>query len=108
MAVRFPEAVMGYSMKFPVGSRENYKYDGDTFVMQLAESAKYVFDISPTAYATNGPKGVSIANPISHVVLRRGETATIDFNPSAVAIAGPGGIAIAESELDVLEYIPKI
>lgn len=84
-----------------------YKYDGEKFVQNLNEDPTYVLHISPKALAVSGDNGVAISNPISRVVIRRGEVASIIHSPRATAVAGAGGVAHAESELDVYEYDPN-
>lgn len=83
---------------------EVYNYDGDKFIQHLSQDPVYIIHVNPKALAVSGLKGVSIANPISKVILRKGEVASIIYKPLATAVVGPGGIAHAESELNVYEY----
>ncbi|XP_023937826.2 uncharacterized protein LOC112045750 [Bicyclus anynana] len=79
-----------------------YNYDGDKIVQNLYEDPMYVLHLSPRASAISGDRGVAISNPISRVVLRRGEVASIIHSPKATAVVGAGGVAHAEA----VQYIP--
>ncbi|XP_050342344.1 uncharacterized protein LOC126768363 [Nymphalis io] len=81
---------------------EVFYYDGENFVDQLSQDPTFVFHINPRAFAMSGENGVAISNPISNVVIRKGEPGSIIHTPRATAVAGPGGIAHAEA----IQYIP--
>ncbi|XP_046960626.1 uncharacterized protein LOC124530486 [Vanessa cardui] len=81
---------------------EVFNYDGQNFVHELTQEPTYIFHINPRAFAKSGENGVAISNPISSVIIRKGESGLIIYTPKATAIAGPGGIAHAEA----IQYIP--
>ncbi|XP_026485983.2 uncharacterized protein LOC113393353 [Vanessa tameamea] len=81
---------------------EVFNYDGENFVDHLAKDPTFIFHINPRAFAKSGENGVAISNPISSVIIRKGEPGSIIHTPRATAIAGPGGIAHAEA----IQYIP--
>lgn len=107
LADRFLEAVKEIVRRNQGIVTDVYNYDGKKFVRNLKENPANVLHISPKALAVTGDNGVAISNPISKVVLRRGEVASIIHSPRATAVAGAGGVAHAESELEVYEYDPK-
>ncbi|KDR11174.1 uncharacterized protein LOC110837306 [Zootermopsis nevadensis] len=55
--------------------------------------------LQPAAKAVAGAKGIAIAAPISHAVVKKGQEVNIHFDPYAVAVVGPGGFADAHSDL---------
>ncbi|CAH2107753.1 unnamed protein product [Euphydryas editha] len=83
---------------------EVFNYDGENIVDHLTKDSTFIFNISPRAFSMSGENGIAISNPISNVVIRKGEVGSIIHTPLSTAIAGPGGFAYAESELNVYEY----
>ncbi|XP_045764405.1 uncharacterized protein LOC123866768 [Maniola jurtina] len=99
---RFLEAVKNFRQNRQGIVTDVYNYDGEKFVRNLDEDPTFVIHLSPRASAVSGEKGIAISNPISRVVIRRGEVASIVHSPRATAVAGAGGIAHAEAT----QYIP--
>ncbi|XP_050664259.1 uncharacterized protein LOC126964953 [Leptidea sinapis] len=83
---------------------EYYKFDENGFLKTEDEDkdSEYHLYLSPSALAVSGLKGTAVANPISQVVVRRGQTVSIAYKPKATAIVGAGGIAHADST----QYLP--
>ncbi|VVC92242.1 unnamed protein product [Leptidea sinapis] len=89
---------------------EYYKFDENGFLKTEDEDkdSEYHLYLSPSALAVSGLKGTAVANPISQVVVRRGQTVSIAYKPKATAIVGAGGIAHAQSDLYIYEYKPPM
>lgn len=81
-----------------------FNYDGDNIVDHLTQEPTFVFHVKPRAFSMSGKNGIAISNPITDVIVQKGEPVSIINSPQSAAIAGPGGFAYAESELNVYEY----
>nr|CAD7578138.1 unnamed protein product [Timema californicum] len=102
--------------KFPFLRRFHLSLNGDVsssgnIAMQKETSTKVPIDtnetkknvtlliLKPYAEAVSGENGISLAVPVSHAVVGKGQSVNIQFDPSTVAIAGPGGVADAHADL---------
>ncbi|XP_061709726.1 uncharacterized protein LOC133519690 [Cydia pomonella] len=98
------DAYSGYDQR-----PEEYQFDGLNFVQSPAvRDSTFTLFLKPVAHAVNGPKGMAVANPVSHVIIGSGQKGNVVFNPRASAIVGPGGIAHAQSDLYLatVQYLP--
>lgn len=94
------DAYSGYDQR-----PEEYQFDGLNFVQSPAvRDSTFTLFLKPVALAVNGPKGMAVANPVSHVIIGSGQKGNVVFNPRASAIVGPGGIAHAQSDLYLYEH----
>lgn len=60
--------------------------------------------LEPNSKAISGNDGVSISNPLSRAILRRGTAVKVLFRPQSVAITGANGVAHAQADL-LLDFI---
>ncbi|XP_072940954.1 uncharacterized protein [Epargyreus clarus] len=81
-----------------------YRYDGEKFVEGDPMDNTYVLHLQPEALAVSGSGGLAVANPESHVAIRRNESGTVFHMPKATAVVGPGGIAHAQASIQYLPF----
>lgn len=60
--------------------------------------------LQPEALAVSGSGGLAVANPESHVAIRRNDSGIVVHMPKATAVVGPGGIAHAQSDLYLYDF----
>lgn len=81
-----------------------WKNNGGSFTKNYWKHDPFWLVLKPVANAVSSPRGIAVANPVSHVVVGRNDIGTIIHNPVASAVAGPGGIAHAQSDLYLYDY----